>query len=86
LSSLGKLGSKIKDLSARYGDGYKGRLSPLEEEQPKSVKVSRWLKNHIVENDLKEVDSFLCKLPIFELTECDWKGIPIQWKWMKTGY
>jgi len=86
LSSLGKLGSKIKDLSARYGDGYKERLSPNEEEQPNSVLVSRWLKNQIDENGLKEVDCLLCKLPIFELTECNWKGIPIQWKWMKSGY
>jgi len=86
LSSLGKLGSKIKDLSARYGDNYKGRLSPNEKEQPNSVNVSLLLKNHIEANVLKEVDGLLCKLPIFELTECNWKGIPIQWKWMKSGY
>ena len=80
MSIVGKLGSRIKDLNVRYGDRNKRRLSPIEEEQPKSAKVSRWLKNHIVENGQKELDSLLCKLPIFEMTQCDWKPIPIQWK------
>ena len=87
MSNLGRLGSKIKDLSARYGEGYKGRSSPNEEEQPKSVLVSRWLKNNIGENGVKEMDRLLCKLPVFELAECQWKHTTcIQWKWMKTGY
>ena len=86
MSSLGRLGSKIKDLSARYGQNYKGRESPSEQEQPKSVAVSRWLSNYMGNNGLKELDSLLCKLPVFELTECEWKPPCIQWKWMKTGY
>jgi len=76
----------MKELSARYGEGYKGRLSPNEEEQPKSVSVSRWLRNNIGENGAKEIDSLLCKLPVFELTESQWKYTCIQWKWMKTEY
>jgi len=76
----------MKELSARYGENYKRRKSPNEEEQPKSVKVSRWLSNSIEVNELKELDSLLCKLPVFELTECEWKPPCIQWKWMKTGY
>ena len=86
MSSLGRLGSKIKELSARYGQSYKGRESPSEQEQPKSVAVSKWLSNYIGSNGLKELDSLLCKLPVFELTECEWKHNCVQWKWMKTGY
>jgi len=76
----------MKNLSARYGENFKRRTSPNEEEQPKSVVVSRWLSNSIEVNALKELDSLLCKLPVFELTECEWKPPCIQWKWMKTGY
>jgi len=76
----------MKDLSARYGESYKRRTSPNEQEQPNSVVVSRWLGNSIEGNALKELDSLLCKLPVFELTECQWKPPCIQWKWMKTGY
>jgi len=76
----------MKDLSARYGENFKRRTSPNEQEQPKSVLVSRWLSNSIELNALKELDSLLCKLPVFELTKCEWKPPCIQWKWMKTGY
>jgi len=87
LSSLGRLGSKIKDLSAKYGEGYKGRSSPNEEEQPKSVLVSKWFSNRIEKNGVIELENLLCKLPVFELTECQWKHTTyIQWKWMKTGF
>jgi hypothetical protein len=89
LSSLGKLGRKMKELSARYGASYKGRSSPTQEEQPRSVSASRCLSSRIGVIALKELDSLLCKFPIFELTECQWipmKPTSIQWKWMKTGY
>jgi len=86
LSSLGRLGSKIKELSARYGQSYKGRESPSGQEQPKSVLVSKWLSNYMGSNGLKEIDSLLSKLPVFELAESEWKQTCIQWKWMKTGY
>ena len=88
LISLGKLGSKIKELSARYGEGYKARSSPNGDEQPKSVLVSSWASYRIEEQERKELDALLCKLPLFELTESEWKisnWIPSQWKWMKTG-
>ena len=86
MSSLGKLGSKIKELSARYGEGYKARSSPNGDEQPKSAIVSRCVGNYIEEQERKELDVLLCKLPLFELTESEWKiSNWIPWKWMKTG-
>jgi len=48
--------------------------------------VSRCLSNKIEVNAQKELDNLLCKFPIFELTQSEWKNTCIQWKWMKTEY
>ena len=51
------------------------------------MSVSGWLSSRIGVTGLKELDCLLCKLPIFELTESQWKQhTSIQWKWMKTEY